>query len=106
MPITRGASKDPKDPKDLSDGASESSAPAHVAIDGPFDDGDGNFDDHADDGVNMGAMVADGVGMGTMVADGVDMGTVVAEKGTSVYQNNFITASPGPLPEISGFFRH
>ena len=40
MPTTRGAAKDPKDPKDLSDGAPESIAPADVAIDGPFDDGE------------------------------------------------------------------
>ena len=68
MPTARGTAKDPKDPKDFSDGASKSSTPADVAIDGPFDDGNGNFDDHADDGVDMGTMVADGVDMGTMVA--------------------------------------
>ena len=57
MPTTRGAAKDPKDPQDFSGGASESSTPADAEIDGPYDDGNGNFEGHIEDGVD-GAMVA------------------------------------------------
>ena len=57
MPTTRGAAKDPKDPQDFSGGASESSNPADAEIDGPYDDGNGNFEGHTEDGVD-GTMVA------------------------------------------------
>jgi hypothetical protein len=57
MPTTRGAAKDPKDPQDFSGGASESSTPADAEIDGPYDDGNGNFEGHTEDGVD-GTMVA------------------------------------------------
>ena len=57
MPTTRGAAKDPKDPQDFSGGASESSNPADAEIDGPYDDGNGNFEGHTEDG-DDGTMVA------------------------------------------------
>ena len=57
MPTTRGAAKDPKDPQDVSGGASESSISADAEIDGPYDDGNGNFEGHTEDGVD-GTMVA------------------------------------------------
>ena len=57
MPTTRGAAKDPKDTQDVSGGASESSISADAEIDGPYDDGHGNFEGHSDDG-DDGTMVA------------------------------------------------
>ena len=57
MPTTRGAAKDPKDTQDVSGGASESNISTDAEIDGPYDDGHGNFEGHSDDG-----------GDGTMVA--------------------------------------
>ena len=57
MPTTRGAAKDPKDTQDGSGGASESNIFADAEIDGPYDDGHGNFEGHSDDG-DDGTMVA------------------------------------------------
>ena len=57
MPTTRGAAKDPKDTQDVSGGASESNFSTDAEIDGPYDDGNGNFKGHTEDG-DDGTMVA------------------------------------------------